>query len=45
MTFAEHPDFPKALQLSARLADAARAIARAHFRAPLVVERKADLSR
>jgi len=44
MTFAEHPDFPKALQLSARLADAARAIARAHFRAPLVVERKADLS-
>jgi myo-inositol-1(or 4)-monophosphatase len=44
MPFAEHPDFPKALQLSARLADSARAIARAHFRARLVVERKADLS-
>jgi len=44
MLFAEHPLFPKVLQLSARLADTARAIALQHFRAPLLVERKADLS-
>jgi inositol-phosphate phosphatase/L-galactose 1-phosphate phosphatase/histidinol-phosphatase len=44
MPFAEHPDFDKALQLSLQLADTARAIARRHFREPLVVERKADRS-
>jgi inositol-phosphate phosphatase / L-galactose 1-phosphate phosphatase / histidinol-phosphatase len=44
MPFAEHPDFPKALQLSVQLADTARGIARQYFREPLVVERKADHS-
>ncbi len=42
--FAEPPDLERALQLAVRLADSARAIARAHFRTALVVERKADLS-
>jgi inositol-phosphate phosphatase/L-galactose 1-phosphate phosphatase/histidinol-phosphatase len=44
MHFAEHPEFPKALQLSVQLADTARGIARQHFREPLVVEHKADRS-
>jgi inositol-phosphate phosphatase / L-galactose 1-phosphate phosphatase / histidinol-phosphatase len=44
MRFAEHPDFTKALQLSAQLADTARGIARRYFREPLAVERKPDRS-
>jgi inositol-phosphate phosphatase/L-galactose 1-phosphate phosphatase/histidinol-phosphatase len=42
VSFAEHPDFPAALSLAEQLADVAREIARRHFRAPLVVDRKAD---
>jgi myo-inositol-1(or 4)-monophosphatase len=42
MSFTEHPDFPKALALAEQLADVARRIVRAHFRAPLAVERKID---
>jgi hypothetical protein len=37
MSFAEHPDFPKALALSGQLADIAREIARRYFRVPLAV--------
>ncbi|HEY4975297.1 MAG TPA: inositol monophosphatase family protein [Steroidobacteraceae bacterium] len=44
MPFAEHPDFAKTLQLSLQLADAARELARRHFRQPLVVEQKPDHS-
>ncbi len=42
MKFAEHPDFTAAVSLAERLADSARASARAHFRTPLAVERKHD---
>jgi inositol-phosphate phosphatase/L-galactose 1-phosphate phosphatase/histidinol-phosphatase len=44
MRFADHPEFAKAVQLSAQLADIARGIARRYFRQPLAVERKADRS-
>jgi histidinol-phosphatase len=44
MSFAEHPDFPKALALSGQLADIAREIARRYFRVPLAVEKKSDRS-
>jgi histidinol-phosphatase len=42
VSFAQHPQFARTLALAGRLADVARRIARAHFRAPLGVERKAD---
>jgi inositol-phosphate phosphatase / L-galactose 1-phosphate phosphatase / histidinol-phosphatase len=44
MDFAQHPDYPNALALSAQLADSARETARRYFRAPLVVEQKIDRS-
>jgi inositol-phosphate phosphatase / L-galactose 1-phosphate phosphatase / histidinol-phosphatase len=44
MSFSRHRDCQRALALAERLADAAREIARQHFRRPLAVERKADLS-
>ena len=42
MSFSEHPDAPAALALAEQLADAAREIARRHFRTPLAVQRKGD---
>ena len=44
MSFTEHQDFPRALALAKKLADAARVLARHHFRQPIEVEQKADLS-
>ena len=42
MSFTEHPEFPAALALAEQLADVARRIVLAHFRAPLAIERKID---
>lgn len=42
MSFSEHPDCRAALALGEQLADAAREIARRHFRTPVAVERKRD---
>jgi inositol-phosphate phosphatase / L-galactose 1-phosphate phosphatase / histidinol-phosphatase len=42
MSFADHPDFTRAVSLAGELADAARAIAVLHFRTPLEIERKND---
>jgi myo-inositol-1(or 4)-monophosphatase len=44
MSFATHPDLARVQSLAARLADTARNIVRAHFRRPIAVEQKADLS-
>jgi len=44
MDYARHADFPRALALANKLADAARGIALEHFRQPIAVERKADSS-
>jgi myo-inositol-1(or 4)-monophosphatase len=44
MSYARHPDCPRALALANRLADAARTIARRYFRSPIAVEQKADRS-
>lgn len=44
MSYARHGDFQRALALGHKLADAARSTARAHFRQPIAVERKADSS-
>jgi len=44
MSFARNRDCPRALALAERLADAARGIARSHFRQPLDIELKADHS-
>ncbi len=44
MSYARHRDFPRALALANRLADAARTIARGYFRSPLEVEQKPDHS-
>src|SRR5262252_7725239 len=42
MSFTEHPEFPAALALAERLAEAARHTVRQHFRRPLAIERKPD---
>jgi len=42
MRYTEHPEFPAALALSVRLADAARTIVQRYFRAAPTVERKSD---
>jgi len=42
MSFTDHPDFQAAHTLIGQLADAARSIARQHFRTVLAVERKGD---
>src|SRR5579872_4276675 len=42
MSFTDHPDFQAAHTLIGQLADAARSIARRHFRTVLAVERKGD---
>jgi len=42
MSFTEHPEFPAALALAERLAEAARHTARQHFRMPLAIEHKRD---
>jgi histidinol phosphatase-like enzyme (inositol monophosphatase family) len=44
MTQPTHTDLRAELALAQRLADTARAIARKHFRSPIEVEQKADLS-
>ena len=44
MSYARHPDCPRALALANRLADTARTIARSYFRSPIAVEQKADRS-
>ncbi len=42
MSFSAHPEHSAALALAGRLADAAREIAREHFRRPIAVEHKSD---
>jgi len=42
MSFTEHPEFPAALALAERLAEAARHTVRQHFRRPLAIEHKPD---
>ena len=42
MSFADHPDFVRAVSLAGQLADVARTIALQHFRVPLEVEHKSD---
>jgi inositol-phosphate phosphatase / L-galactose 1-phosphate phosphatase / histidinol-phosphatase len=44
MSFASHPDRVRVQALAARLADTARETVRHHFRKPIAVEQKADLS-
>jgi myo-inositol-1(or 4)-monophosphatase len=44
MSFATHPDLARVQALAARLADTARNTVRQHFRMPIAVEQKADLS-
>jgi len=42
MSFADHPDCPRALALAEELADVARGIAVRHFRTPVAVQKKGD---
>jgi inositol-phosphate phosphatase/L-galactose 1-phosphate phosphatase/histidinol-phosphatase len=44
MSFATHPDLTRVQALAASLADTARNTVRQHFRMPIAVEQKADLS-